>query len=155
MENLFFSCRQFLFAAAIYDGDVRAESERRTGGIHRNVSSADNHNLFCLKNRRIGIFVESAHKVASRQKFVSGKNAFRRFALDTHKTRQTRAAPDKDSRKTLFFKQIVYRDRFPYNNVLLKTNAETFQFFDFFKNHFFFRQTKFGDSVSQHTPELV
>ena len=90
--------RHFGIGTAVYDVDFfRTESLGRTGGIHRDVSSADDGDGMALADGGVVTVVIGLHEVGACQVFVCRIDADKGFALDLHEARKTRARADEDS----------------------------------------------------------
>ena len=152
---LFYSGRELCLASSVHDMYVRAETQRRPGSIHSDISSAHDCDFLSCSDRGIVRIVKCLHQIASRQVFICGKYFIRILPRDAHKHRKACSRTDKHSFKSFIFHELVNGRGFSDHNVCLKFNAKLFYFLDLFCDNLLFRETELRDPVYKHPAELM
>ena len=150
MLYFFFTSRQFLHAASVYNVYLlRAQTQRASGRIHRYIAAAYDRHLTVLLDRRIGTFFVCLHQIDSRQELIGRIYTIQRLARNSHKTRQSRSGSDKYSFISHFIHQLVDGQHLTDYAVALYIHAQRLQAVHFLL-HNTLGQTELRNTIDQH-----
>ena len=97
VRDFFGTCRHFITGTAVNTVHFfSTEPVSHTGGIHCNITAADDRNGLCRIERRVGlIFFIGFHQIGTGEIFIRTEHADQIFAFDVHKLRQACTRADK------------------------------------------------------------
>ena len=149
------ACGHVGLLAAVDDGDLAAQTQCGTCGIHRHIAAADHCHTATKIDGRVVPLVVTVHEIGAGEELVGGEDTAQRLAWNAHEFGQAGTAGDVYGLEPVAVEKVVYRQALAHNDVGLDFYTQTAQVVDFGFYHLLFGQTELGDAVNEHTSCMV
>ena len=136
--HLLAACGHVGLLAAVDDGDLAAQTQCGTCGIHRHIAATYHCHTATKVNGRVIPLVVAVHEIGAGEEFVGGEDTAQGLARNAHEFGQAGAAGDVYGLEPVAVEKVVYRQALAHNDVGFDFDTEAAQVVDFGFHHFLF-----------------